>query len=539
MKRILNYLTCAAVCCMMNACGDNVGASLPDLDYEALNARAIEESLTPVHPGVRGKVPFWNKYSFKFTYAPAFDFEDVEGATGYTYTAEAAGQFFIFGSESPRTSLSDIWEEMPVTDVHLIVQAHNEKGEPIGEPQTRDFKKDSPFRGPYEEKTNDYMGVALKAAEYIHNSPIGQLWLGSGEPDLGYRFNCYACKIWSGTIQCELFLAENNPEFKEDAMKVARNAAAALMKYSRPAGEPLAYFPPTYFRGAEGEGITGVLDRNKETTMFVEAVCAAKALLDLYDVTGDKEYFDFACHIAETYRSLQAEDGSWPMKVNYYTGEPTIEAPCMPTTILQLTQRLKEQYSVTGFENMTARSESWLWENTIATFNFNGQFEDVRVEDHAPFQDLTNCTAVDCIDYLLARPEPGEKKVETCLEIARFAEDQFTCWNSPLDIARGSDSILDETPFVYEQFDFQVPVDHSTAGVAMAWMRIWQHTGDPLALAKAKTLVDSIAKVQDENGRIPTVMYDFDPDGFNDIWTNCTWQSITALTRFAKLISEK
>ena len=538
MKRILDYLICAAACSLMAVgCNQPKGNKL-DFDYESLNARALEESLVPVHPGVRGEVPFWNKYSFKFTYAPAFDFDDIEGATGYTYMAEAGGQFFIFGDESPRASLAEIWEELPVGDIHLSVQAHDGMCEHVGEAQVRDFKKEAPFHGPYEAVSDDYAGAALRAAEYIHNSPIGQLWLETGEPNLGYRFNCYACKIWSATIQCECFLADRREDLKEEALTVARNAAAALMKYSRPEGEPLAYFPPTYFRGDEGQGIVGVLDRNKETTMFVEAVCAAKALLDLYDATGDSQYFDFACHIAETYRSLQGEDGFWPMKVNYYTGEPTIEAPCMPTTILQLAQRLKDQYNVDGFEDMVVRSEAWLWKNTIATFNFNGQFEDVVVENHAPFQDLTNCTAVDCIDYLLAKSAPTAEEVKTCFEIARFAEDQFTCWNSPLDVARGSESFRDVQPFVYEQFDFQVPVDHSTAGVAMAWMRIWEQTSDPLALAKAKTLLDSIVKIQEENGRIPTVMYDADPDGFNDIWANCTYQSITALTRFANLISE-
>ena len=365
------------------------------------------------------------------------------------------------------------------------------------------------------------------------------MWLKTGEPDPEYRFNSYACKIWSATVQCECFLAANKPELKEDALAVARAAAAALMKYSRPEGEPLAFFPPTYFKSAGDESLSGVLDYNQVTTMFVEAVCAAKALLDLYDATGEQQYFDFARHIAETYRNLQSEDGYWPMKVNYYTGEPTIPAPCMPTTILQLAQRLKDQYNVDGFEDMIVRSEAWLWQNTLATFNFNGQFEDVPVEGHAPFQDLTNCVAVDCIDYLLAKPDPSNAEVKVCIEMARFAEDQFTRWNAPLDVAFGSESVQDVLPFVYEQFVFQVPVDHSTAGVAMAWMRIWEQTGDPLALAKAKTLVDSLVKVQQENGRIPTVMYNEDPDNHNDIWANCTWQSIVALDRFNRIINSK
>ena len=92
MKRILVYLICAASCCLAAAGCKEAGKNILDFDYESLNARALEESLVPVHPGSRGEVPFWNKYSFKFTYAPAFDFDDVEGATGYTYVAETGGQ---------------------------------------------------------------------------------------------------------------------------------------------------------------------------------------------------------------------------------------------------------------------------------------------------------------------------------------------------------------------------------------------------------------------------------------------------------------
>ena len=531
MKRYLLLISFVAVLCMAGCKPGSKG--LPFMDYDVLNTRAAEEYLQPVHPGVRGEVPFWNKYAFKFTYAPAFDFDDVEDAAAYVFTATGGDTTLFFTSDTPRAALTPVWKELPFGKINLSVQAVDAGRENVGEAQVREFTKDYPFIGPYESVSDDYSGAALKAAEYIHNSPIGQLWLASAEPNLGYRFNCYACKIWSAIVQCECFLAAHNKELKDDALTVARNAATALMKYARPEGEPLAYFPPTYFHGEEGQGIAGVLERNKETTMFVEAVCAAKALLDLYDVTKDKQYLDFACHIAGTYRSLQAEDGFWPMKVNFYTGEPTIPAPCMPTTILQLAQRLKDQYKVKGFEDMVAKSEAWLWDNPLATFNFNGQFEDVNVEGHAPFQDLTNCVAVDCIDYLLAKPKPSQKEIDICFEMARFAEDQFTCWNSPLDVAR--EGQMEAIPFVYEQFDFQVPVDHSTAGVAMAWMRVYQHTGDLLALAKAKTLVDSIVRVQEENGRIPTVMFDSNPEEFNGIWANCTWQSITALMRFADL----
>ena len=78
----------ASVLCFIIA-GCTVKETVPELNYEELNAQALEEYLQPVHPGIRGEVPFWNKYATKYIYAPAFDFDDVENAVGYTYTAES------------------------------------------------------------------------------------------------------------------------------------------------------------------------------------------------------------------------------------------------------------------------------------------------------------------------------------------------------------------------------------------------------------------------------------------------------------------
>lgn len=533
MKKSLIILAAAAL--MAAGCSPKQGGDA-QLDYEKLNAQALAEYEQPVHPGIRGEVPFWNKYAFKFMYAPAFDFDDIEGATGYTYTAEAGGQFFIFGNESPRAALTEIWTDIPAGPVHLSVQAHDARGESVGEPQVRDFTKDSPFHGPYEEVTGDCHAAAVRAAEAIHYSPIAQNWLKGPEPNLEYPFNSYACKIWSATVQNECFVAKENPAARDTAIAVARAAADCLMRHAQPADAPLAYFPPTYYRSPSGYGgMEGIVNDNYHLTMFVEAVCAAKALLDLYDACGDQKYFDFACNIASTYRKLQAEDGSWPIKVNYTTAEPVMDAPCMPTTILQLAQRLKQQYGVSGYEDMVAKSEKWMWENTISTFNFNGQFEDVRVGDKAPFQNLTNCTAVDCIDYFMGKESPSKEEISACIQMARFAEDQFTLWNAPINErakeAEGYEPLY--RPFVYEQFEFQCPIDHSTAGVAMAWMRVYDATRDPLALAKAKTLINTILLCQDpDNGIIPTVLYD---KGNYGIWVNCSWQSITALERMAAI----
>ncbi|MBP5504732.1 MAG: hypothetical protein J6X89_01360 [Bacteroidales bacterium] len=534
----------ALICALVVSChGQKAG--VPEFDYESLNAQAALEYLQPVHPGVRGEVPFWNPYSFKFIYAPAFDLDDVEGADCYQYTVTAADKQFTFLRSTPREALSPVWNEIPVGPVQLTVQAMNDDGEPVGEPQSRKFERDNPFYGPYDPAPRSYREAAVMAAEFIHNSPVAQGWLGSGElPSLRYELNCYPNKIWGGTIQIECALARLKPEYEEEALKVAHAAADALISHSQPADGALPYFPPTYYSREGVEYIwyiQRVIDRNRDYTMFADAVMAANALLDLYDTTSEQKYFDHALHIAQTYRDLQAEDGSWPVKVNWNTGESITPARCMPTSILQLAQRLHDRYGVKGFEKMIATTEDWLWKNTISNFNFNGQFEDVTVTDKASYQNLTNCIAVDCIDYFLNKPKPSKKEIAACMEMARFAEDQFTRWHSPVEEDADADADAGEsfsTPFVFEQYSFQCPIDASTVGVANAWMNIYEATGDLLSLAKAKTLVDSIVKIQDPDcGCIPTSLYQDASVDISEHWVNCTYSSIKKLLRLDSILS--
>lgn len=543
MERLLSFTIKGAILCALIA-GCSRGG-VPEFDYEALNAQAAEEYLHPVHPGVQGEVPFWNPYSFKFIYAPAFDFDDLEGAVSYLYTATAADGIHSFSANTPREALSPIWNEIPVGNVTLKVQAIGADGEPVGEPQSRSFERDNPFCGPYEPAPRGYREAAIMAAKFIHNSPVAQGWLSDGDkPSMRYELNCYPNKIWGGTIQIECFIAKEIPELREEALKVARTAADALIANSQPADGPLPYFPPTYY-SREGTAyiwyIQRVIDRNRDYTMFADAVMAAQAMLDLYDTTREEKYFDHARHIAETYRDLQADDGSWPVKVDIHTGEPITPARCMPTSILQLAQRLHDQYGVKGFEEMIATTEEWLWKNTIADFNFNGQFEDVTVADKATFQNLTNCIAVDCVDYFLSKPKPSKKEVAACIEMVRFAEDQFTRWHSPVAEDAGADAgDAFTTPFVYEQYSFQCPIDASTVGVANALMHIYETTGDLLSLAKAKALVDSIVKIQDpECGCIPTSLYQDASVDISEHWVNCTYSSIQKLLRLDNILNRK
>ena len=501
---------------------------------EKLNKQAIIEYNTPIRPGYEGRNPYWNKFATKFMYAPAFDFKAIEGATTYRYTVKENNkenaQEWSFTTDAPNKSLAPIWQQVAPGYVTLTVEALDKDNNIIGEAGKRIFYRDLPFKGPYHEAVRDYKESALFALLYIHNIPAIQHWKNDTTPDMSYELNTYPCKIIGSTISAEVKLAQLCPELKEEALKIAQNAAQFLINQSRPQSAPLAYFPPTYY----GNYVTSGASRNKGKTMAMEALTVANAFLDLYDATGKQEYYDRAINITDTYARLQAEDGSFPIKMDFYTGEPVNNVRAMLHPMLEHMQRLEQQYGVTKYQAMHRKAQEWMQEKALNTFDMTGQFEDGTVLGLEPYENLTNCTAAPYATYLLGKEQCTDDELKDAIDLIRFSEDQFTFWEAPFYKRNGVH--VNHTPCVVEQYKYQVPIDHSACNVANAFLSLYEKTGDELAYAKAKALIDNITIMQNINtGNIPTFWRSF-LNGTD--WINCTYLSIQTLLRMDKLMTE-
>ena len=119
--------------------------------FEALNAQAAEEYLQPLRPGYEGKNPYWNVFAKRFLYAPAFDFKEIEGAKEYKFDLKnpESGESWSFTAEKPWAPLSPVWNDIPVGDINLSVLAIGEKGQVLDTAGKREFFRDFPFHGPY------------------------------------------------------------------------------------------------------------------------------------------------------------------------------------------------------------------------------------------------------------------------------------------------------------------------------------------------------------------------------------------------------
>lgn len=494
-------------------------------DVQQLNSQALEEYNTPVRPGYQGLNPYWNEFATKFMYAPAFDFKGVEGAEYYQYTVTPKGGdghvSWTMRADEPNLSLAPIWQDVEVGDVVLKVEAMK-SGEAIATVGERAFFRDFPFQGPYHDAVRDYRESALLALLHIHSMPSMQSWKTATQPDMSYQLNTYPCKIIGSTISLEVLLAKLCPELRDDALLIAENAAQFLIAESRVEGEPLAFFPPTYY----GNYITSGASRNKGKTMTMEALTVANAFMDLYDATQKQEYYNRALGITDTYARMQATDGSFPIKMDFVTGEPVNEVKALLHPLLEWLQRLEQQYGVTKYAEMFHKSEQWMQEHTLKSFDMTGQFEDGTVLGLKPYENLTNCTAAPYASYLLGKAAPSEQELRDAIDLIRFSEDQFVHWDSSY---KRYGAKVNHTPCVVEQYKYRMPVDHSACNVANAFLSLYEQTGDQLAYMKAKALIDNITILQNANtGMIPTFWRNF---FYGEDWINCTLLSIQTLLR--------
>ena len=99
-----------------------------------------------------------------------------------------------------------------------------------------------------------------------------------------------------------------------------------------------------------------------------------------------------------------------------------------------------------------------------------------------------------------------------------------------------------DVPGVMEKYRWQVMICDITAEMASAYLELYKLEGDELALAKAKTLCDSIVKVQamGPDGEIATHWVISDLTGASCInnWTNCGVGAAMGLLKMASVVEK-
>ena len=313
-----------------------------------LQKQALEEYGSDIntahHGGVDGR-PFWNIHSTQFMYNPCFQFPLIPQCSRYLFTiTDCNKKIHTFEAETPSSFLTPVWNDIPEGITQLKVEALNEDGTVGVLAGARSFYKCAPYKGPenYPPKARSYRDCALMAYRYIFNQPYIQHWLLHGTPDVDYDFNVYPSKTISAVINAMIKYAELESEHKEDALKLATNAADFLISISYEDGAPLEALPPTYYIAFRENTEKKLEEYNNESAikrfgklMIMYPATVGIAYLNLEKATGEKRFFDAAMRIADYFKKNVLENGSWYLFLSVDTGKPVVPNCCTEHTVMQ------------------------------------------------------------------------------------------------------------------------------------------------------------------------------------------------------------
>ena len=503
-----------------------------------LAKRALAETAMPVRPFVPAGQPAWNGRAVQFLFAPAFDLPEVAGAARYRFTLkDSSGREHVFFGPKPSTPLTSVWTEVAVGPASLVVQGVDAAGAGVGEPSARRFHRAAPFASPVAGEI-DPAGPARALASLVH-SPDLRCWFGAGQPEPQFVLYRYPSKIVGAAASALANYAAQRPAPADasEALAASRRAADYLLSMTFPEDAVWAGHPPTYHPTLYRERLKGHMSAGNYLTN-----CGAETgryLLDVHAATKERRYLDAAVRIAATYEKTQLPEGSWSLFVNPRDGKPASPNVLVPTGVVGFLDQLE---SVTGdrrFASVRDRALAWIMANPVRTWNWQGQFEDVR--PLPPYENMTKHEACDLALHLFEQKERKPEDLALALEILRYAEDQFVIWAQPpketpvsqsADGAAGGKARKWLLPCVLEQYRCYAPVCASSAKLIRTYLAAWRATGDRLHLEKAKALGATLAQAQSHPkapGRYQTwVML---PPGA--MWFNCELMAVRAMQELA------
>lgn len=521
---------------------------------EELAKRAFEECCNPettTRYGIKRVRPFWNVESTMFMYVPAFHFTAIRDCKRYLFTAaDELGGVHTFESDDCCALLTPIWAELPEGVVTLKVTALREDGTEYALVGARTFFRSAPFPGETPKAVCGYKECAIKAYKYAMSQSFIQHWLKEGTPDPYYDLNVYPTKMICSLVKAMLSYARLCPEDAKQALTVAENAAAYLIKITPRGDMPLADLPPTYnidfCPDPEAYGINTpnyrLCAQRLDTNMMIYPPRAGIIYLDLEQATGKRFYFDEAMKIAEYYKNTVEENGSWYLVRSIATGKPINGNFITPLgSVVPFFTKLYKRTGEELWKTLADGAIKYVEKEQLEPYNWEGQFEDTPPS--VGYTNLTHYGPNALIDYYCEFHKDEPEYIEQAKEIMRYIEDQFVIWKRPypwLHVGAGQeatekpfDPSIWHTPCALEQYNWYVPIDASACSVLNGFMSIYKATGDGLCLAKAKALADQLTIMQRENGMIPTHWMNT-PEAEANHWFNCMFESCETLEMMSK-----
>lgn len=204
-----------------------------------------------------------------------------------------------------------------------------------------------------------------KVPPYIYHAVIDD------NDHFGYRISYPA---YHHAYLIEAFLNYYNYSGDMEAVRRARQLADWTIAHSTPADAKWPHLPWSTFT----EGKPGGLE-DKDALQPDKVGYMGLSYTRLFEVTGEKAYFEAAERAAATIVERQGYDGSWPFRVNPFTGDVRQQ---YSSAIYFNVAFLEKMYALTQkLEYKQSQILAWMWllRNPVRTNNWSGLYEDIPV----------------------------------------------------------------------------------------------------------------------------------------------------------------
>ena len=214
----------------------------------------------------------------------------------------------------------------------------------------------------------------------------------------------------------------------------------------------------------------------------------------------------------------------------------------VPTRVIEFLDSLIQVTGDRRFDVMRENAAVWIENNPVRTWNWQGQFEDVK-----PQPSYMNLTKHDACDFAIHLFNAGADKQALALDLLRFSEDQFVIWAKPPadapakpspDGAANAKSNGWMLPCVLEQYRCYAPVNASSAKLIRTYLAAYKSTGDRLHLEKAKALAGTLTRTQ-SNPKAPGRYQTWVLKNPGPMWFNCELMAIRAMNELADCSEQK
>ena len=112
---------------------------------------------------------------------------------------------------------------------------------------------------------------------------------------------------------------------------------------------------------------------SEDNAMPMYGAEAGRAYLKLFKITGEDKYFIAAEKIADGFKRLQLDNGSWYLMVNVKTGEPVYDNYINPQDVVEYLEIIIDKYGRKDLQSVVDKAIQWTFDNPMKNFNWQNQ----------------------------------------------------------------------------------------------------------------------------------------------------------------------